>query len=175
VAGAVNDALANIEPLDLFDGGDPFSPKMLTLAQARDDGGTWTLHIPSEPIAKGRPKLAVVHGHARAYTPKRTRTYEDIIRQTAIREWKRPLIAGRPIWMRATFVRAIPASWSVKKQNAAQAGVLYPVGRPDLDNFWKACVDALNGTVYVDDALIVEGYARKVYGSIPHVVVTLTW
>jgi len=22
---------------------------------------------------------------------------------------------------------------------------------------------------------LVEGYARKVYGSIPHVVVTLTW
>ena len=168
----MNDAIANV---DLFDGRDPFSPKMLTLPQPKIDGGTWTLTVPGEPIAKGRPKLGVVNGHAHAFTPKRTRTYEDIIRQTAIREWKRPLIAERPIWMRATFVRAIPASWSIKKKNAASAGQVQPIGRPDLDNFWKACVDAMNGVVYVDDALIVEMAARKVYGAVPNVTVTLTW
>jgi Holliday junction resolvase RusA-like endonuclease len=166
--------MSDIANVDLFEGRDPFSPVVLA-HKPQLDGGTWTLQIPGEPIAKGRPKLGIVAGHAHAYTPKRTRSYEDIIRATAVREWNRPLIAERPIWLRATFVRGIPASWSIKKRNAAVAGTLHPIGRPDLDNFWKACVDAMNGVVFLDDSLIVETTARKVYGHIPHIVVTLTW
>lgn len=161
----LQDAVSNVEVV---------TPKRL-FESTLGDGGTWTLTIPGEPIAKGRPKLGIVAGHAHAYTPKRTRSYEDIVRHTAIREWKRPLIAERPIWLRATFVRAIPRSWSIRKRNAALANVLYPIGRPDADNYLKALLDGLCGTVFYDDALIVEIQARKCYGQTPHVVATLTW
>lgn len=164
--------LANV---DLLDGRDPFSPKMLSLPQPRDDGGTWTLQIAGESVAKGRPKLGTVNGHAMAFTPTKTRNYEAYVRELAECEWKRAPIAERPIWLRATFVRAIPASWSIKKKNAASANRVHPTGRPDLDNCVKAITDALNSIVYADDALIVALDVRKVYGAIPHAVVTLIW
>ena len=170
----MNDA----ERTDLFDTGrDPFSPVMLSLPQPqpRDDGGTWSLQIAGESVAKGRPKLGTVAGRAMAFTPRKTRNYEAYVRELAEREWKRAPIAERPIWLRATFVRAIPASWSIKKRNAAAMNHVHPTGRPDLDNCVKAITDALNTIVYADDALIVAFDVRKVYGTIPHAVVTLTW
>lgn len=161
--------------VDLFDSGrDPFSPGML--AQNRlDDGGTWTFQVPGEPVAKGRPKLGTVNGRAMAFTPKKTRTFESTVREIVGKAWTREPIAERPIFVRMTFVRLIPQSWPIKKRNAAIAGTLFPTGRPDLDNFQKAITDAMNTIVYTDDALIVGIEARKVYGAIPHAVVTLTW
>lgn len=135
----------------------------------------WTLVIPGEPVAKGRPKLGTVNGHAMAFTPPKTRRYEDIVRQTAVREWNRPLLADVPIYLRATFARGIAASWPRKKREAALANTLRPTGRPDLDNMLKAITDGLNGVVYLDDALIVEITATKMYAAEPLVAVTLTW
>lgn len=134
------------------------------------------LTIEGESIAKGRPKLASVGGHARAFTPARTRRYEDVVRQRATVEWNgRPLIADTPIDVQLTFVRSVPASWPKKKRAAALAGDLRPMGRPDLDNCCKSVTDALNGVVYFDDALIAEMTARKVYGERPRVEMVLTW
>lgn len=135
----------------------------------------WRLTIPGEPIAKGRPRLATVGGHARAFTPAKTRRYEDIVRQYAVREWGRPMLDGVCICLHAEFVRAIPASWSKRKRADALAGALHPIGRPDLDNCIKSVTDALNGVVYADDALICVASARKSYGDPPRVEVTLTW
>jgi Holliday junction resolvase RusA-like endonuclease len=166
------DGIANI---DLFDHGrDPFSPVMLGV-KAGEGGGSWSLTILGEAVPKGRPRLGIINGRARAFTPKKTRTYEAVVRDAASREWQRLPIANRPIWMRITFVRAIPQSWSIKKQNAAGAGQLHPTGRPDLDNGVKAITDAMNSIVYTDDALIVEIQARKAYGPMPHALIVVTW
>ena len=37
--------------------------------------------------------------------------------------------------------------------------------RPDIDNLMKAVFDALNGTLYRDDAIIIRVAARKEYGK----------
>ena len=39
----------------------------------------------------------------------------------------------------------------------------YPTGRPDLDNYIKAVMDALNGWVWKDDSQIVHVEACKLY------------
>lgn len=135
----------------------------------------WHLIIPGEPVAKGRPRLASVGGHARAFTPAKTRRYEDIVRQHAVREWGRPMIDGVGICVHVDFVRAVPASWSKRKRADALAGFVRPIGRPDLDNCIKSVTDALNGVVYADDALICVASARKLYGEIPRVEVVMTW
>lgn len=137
--------------------------------------GEWSLFIPGEAVAKARPKLGTVNSHAMAFTPAKTRRYEDIVRLTAVREWKRPLLAGVPVRLRATFVRGVPASWPRKKREAAIAGMAGPISKPDLDNLVKSITDGLNGVVYLDDALIVETTAAKVYGAEPGVTVTLSW
>lgn len=136
---------------------------------------SWTFTIPGEAVAKGRPKLGTVNGHAMAFTPKKTRAYEDIVRQTAVREWNRVMLHDAPISLAVVFYRGIPASWPKGKQAAALAGSLRPVGRPDLDNLVKSITDGMNGVVYRDDALIVETHSAKRYAIRPRVEVTLHW
>ena len=36
--------------------------------------------IPGEPVGKGRPKFSTFNGHAVAYTPKKTVSYENLVK-----------------------------------------------------------------------------------------------
>ena len=46
-----------------------------------------------------------------------------------------------------------------------------PGKKPDLSNVQKAAEDAINGVVFLDDALIVSSYAMKRYSDLPRVEV----
>jgi Holliday junction resolvase RusA-like endonuclease len=41
--------------------------------------------VAGPPVPKGRPRLSTFNGHARAFTPTKTRRYEDLIRLEAAR------------------------------------------------------------------------------------------
>jgi Holliday junction resolvase RusA-like endonuclease len=134
------------------------------------------LVIPGEPVAKARPKLATVHGHAMAFTPQKTRRYEDIVRNVVSHQWAgRSILQDVAITMRVTVFRGIPKSWSKRKQSDALTGAVRPLGKPDWDNFGKAISDGLNGLVYLDDALIVDAHVQKFYSLEPRVEVALSW
>lgn len=134
------------------------------------------LVIPGEPVAKARPKLGVLNGHARAFTPKRTRTYDDIVRNVAAQQWHgQKMLADVAITMAVHVYRGVPQSWPKKRQAAARAGIVRPIGKPDWDNFGKAISDGLNGVVYLDDALIVDAHVVKWYADEPRVEILLSW
>ncbi len=42
---------------------------------------------------------------------------------------------------------------------------MFPMTRPDIDNYNKFLSDCLNGIVWVDDAQVVELNAKKLYGE----------
>lgn len=108
-----------------------------------------------DPIAKGRPRH-MRNGHT--YTPQETVKAETNFRAQAVRFLpKEGLIpAGVPIRLTLLFYMPIPASWSQKKQALAANGLLYPVGRPDLDNLLKLAKDSLNGVFWHDDSQVVS-------------------
>lgn len=139
------------------------------------------LIVHGEPIAKGRPKFRSVttkagHTFGSAYTPAKTRKYEDIIRKTAIERWNgAPVLKDVALCVRADFYRSIPASWSKKKQAAALAGILCPLSKPDAENLFKSVADGMNGVIYHDDAQIVEMACAKHYGAEPRVEITVSW
>lgn len=126
--------------------------------------------VPGKPQGKERPKFARVGRRAIAYTPKKTRDYEQFIRDRyaeCIAE-PRPFFERKiPLKLEITAVFPIPLSWSQKKKTAAAMQNLYPVGKPDGDNIAKIIQDALNRTAYEDDAQIVESCVKKVYGKTP--------
>ena len=67
-----------------------------------------------------------------------------------------------PPWsLHVTAVRAMPASWSKRKQ-AEMAGA-WCMTKPDADNIAGAVMDAL----FEDDAAVVEVACRKVWGVAP--------
>lgn len=123
--------------------------------------------IPGDPVAKGRPRVSTAGGFARAFTPKRTRVYESIVRDAAVRAvadaggaW--PLAGPVRVELLAVFRR--PGRLFRRKD---PDGVVLHDRRPDLDNVIKAVLDGMDGAgVWQDDAQVAEVTARKVYGRI---------
>lgn len=130
-----------------------------------------------EAVGKGRPRVTARQGKfAHAYTPKRTKDFEDAIRF----EFMASNCEAMPVYPKDTPLRmtvrvgvAIPKSYSKKKQALCRDGFIVPNKRPDLDNIFKACADALNGACFADDSQIAEMVAWKEYSEEPFVEVVI--
>lgn len=122
--------------------------------------------IPGVPVPKGRPRLSTFGGHARAYTPGKTRRYEDLIRLEGGRAMEeRPLLVG-PLAVEVRAFVPIPKSLNKTKTAAAMAGTLRPITRPDVDNYSKM-IDGLNGIAWDDDSQVVSLLSTKHYSDRP--------
>ncbi len=55
------------------------------------------------------------------------------------------------------------------KENAPN----YHTSRPDADNIYKFCADALNGVFFRDDNQIAHAEVLKLYGNTPNVALTI--
>jgi len=120
------------------------------------------LRIPGDPVPKGRPRFT---RQGRAYTPAKTKTYEEevAVLAKAAMNCLEPLTTPVAVYVYATF--PIPQSYSKKRREACLGGSERHVKRPDLDNIVKAITDGMNGVVYQDDSQIVSLHATKVYGT----------
>jgi len=112
-----------------------------------------------EPHAKGRPKVTTFSGHAQIYTPKKTRIAEADIKASIRSEIAKAerFGAGEPLVLWVTFY--------VVRPKAAPRRVKHPVTRPDLDNYLKTLLDALDKFAFPDDAQIVNIHAKKAFAE----------
>lgn len=102
----------------------------------------YELSLASAAHTKQRPRF----GRGRAYTPARTRTWEELIAWRFVERHGRPLLAG-PVRIELHF-----------------AGVQ---ANQDIDNLAKSCLDALNGIAFNDDRQVVELIVRKQASGAP--------
>ena len=102
-----------------------------------------------------------------SYTPKRTKYFTRQVEMVARHVVDVATVMESPVRLTMEFVIAAPRSWPKWKREAAIAGIIAPTGRPDMDNLEKALLDALNGIVFEDDALVVQRGAEKLYGETP--------
>lgn len=128
------------------------------------------VHIPGEPVAKGRPRFNGKTG--RTYTPKRSASAENYARMEMARQCGQPMLKG-PIELDIMVVLPIPVGWSKKRQAAARAGIERPTKRPDADNYAKLYGDAGNGVLWHDDSQICGLSVAKTYGDKPCVIITV--
>lgn len=129
--------------------------------------------IPGDAVAKGRPRATTIGGKARMYTPAKTERYEARVAVFAQQAMAGRLPLDEALCVRIVATLAIPASWSRRRRQAALAGEVYPVSRPDADNIAKAVTDGSNGIAWVDDSRIVLLQVSKVYGATPGVSVRI--
>jgi Holliday junction resolvase RusA-like endonuclease len=130
-----------------------------------------TIVIGGEPVAKARPRAT---RRGSIYTPAHSRKFEAHGRLAAQQAMDgRPPIAG-PVRAEILIDLPVPASWSAKRQAAALAADILPTTRPDCDNYVKSALDAINGIVVTDDALVVELAAFKFYAQIPKLTIIVT-
>lgn len=116
--------------------------------------------VPGVPVGKGRPRFT---RQGRAYTPKKTREYEALIRRCWQEQSGVRFPDGVPVVICFTAYFPEPKGWS-KRKRAEMDGSLR-VGKPDTDNILKALEDALNGAAYADDSAVMIGKCVKRYTS----------
>jgi Holliday junction resolvase RusA-like endonuclease len=126
-----------------------------------------TVIISGEPVAKGRVRMT---RKGFAYTPAATRKFEAHGRLAAQLAMNgKPPIAG-PVRLELLVELPVPQSWSSRKQAAALTGDIRPTSRPDVDNYAKAALDAINSIVVCDDSQVVELRTVKRFGTSPKMV-----
>lgn len=111
----------------------------------------WTIFLEIEPVAKGRPRF----GRGRAFTPEKTRHFEQMVRELIRKQYYHQPIQG-PVHLDLVFVFNRPTK---PKHDH------WHMVRPDLDNLIKAITDAANGLLWEDDSQIAELTASKKYSK----------
>ena len=124
-----------------------------------------------EPKGKGRPRVSTVHGYARAYTPKDTANYENLVRYTYQSDVGEKLTGDITAHIKAYF--PIPKSVSKKQRQAMLDGVIPHTKKPDCDNIAKIILDSLNEVAYDDDKQIYRIVVEKWYSDRPRVEIEL--
>ena len=118
-------------------------------------------------VPKQRPRIS---GH-RAYTPKRTKDYEERVLNEFRSSYSGFYPAfGKdvPVRICISVIQEIPRSWSKKKRAQAESGEIVPLSRNgDVDNIAKSILDALNGYAYQDDCQVTTLIITKQYGQNP--------
>lgn len=124
--------------------------------------------IMGEPVAKGRPRFSGYH----AYTPKKTRDYEKLVRDSYTQQCGEIFLENE-IRAEIHCFFAIPKSTSKKRREFMEHGMICPIKRPDCDNLAKTVLDALNRLAYKDDSQVTKLLVYKWYSEEPRVEVKL--
>lgn len=123
--------------------------------------------VPGEVRGKGRPRFTKVGSYARVYTDSTTVNYENWVK-ICFQEARQGKLAGE---LKAEIICyfGIPKSYSKKKKEEAEKGLLRPTKKPDIDNIAKIILDSLNGMAYDDDKNIVSCQIDKWFDTNPRV------
>lgn len=129
--------------------------------------------VPGKPVGKARPRVTTRGGHARAYTPERTKEFEDRVRQAYIEKYGYTKMAGT---LKVDIIAFFEPPVSTPKKNRWSMinGFIPYYKKPDIDNVIKSVMDALNGVAYYDDRNVIAVYGFKCYGEYNHTDVVIT-
>ena len=126
--------------------------------------------IYGEPVAQGRPRATTIAGRARMYDPSKSRGYKEYVKLAASDYAPATLLEG-PLVLEIKIYRCIPKKLNKREQVQAEAGILRPTTKPDVDNYVKGIKDALNKVIWKDDSQIVSITAGKFYSQKPRIEV----
>ena len=118
--------------------------------------------IEGVPVAKGRPRFRIIgkgqNAQVQTYTPPETAAAEFAFRMEA-RSFKPRCPIGGPLRVDLIFTVPAPARLDVTRSRR------WPHVKPDVDNYAKLVLDALNKDFWYDDAQVCACTITKVYGS----------
>ncbi len=120
------------------------------------------IEIPGQPVAKGRPRVAVIAGRAHAYTPAKTVNYEAAVAFAG----KDAMVGKKPF--EGPIAITVFAHFMTPKRGKKDGD--YHTARPDADNVLKM-IDGLNGIVWKDDSQVSSAQIVKTYANSPRLVI----
>jgi len=117
-----------------------------------------TFIVPGTPTAKQRPRLCSRNGFTRAYTPAKTKRYENMVALAAQAAMNgTPMLTG-PLFLHARCFWPCPVS---KHRKREPCPVEWRAKGADADNVAKAILDGCNGVIYKDDSCVVQLFVEK--------------
>ncbi|EAD3672185.1 RusA family crossover junction endodeoxyribonuclease [Listeria seeligeri] len=131
----------------------------------------FTVNIP--PHSQERPRFRNLGKFTQTYDPPKSKEYKKKIANVA-KMYAPETPISAPIRIKLIFFVSIPTSKSEKWKRRALIGQEFPAVRPDIDNYVKAVLDALNGIMFSDDGKIIELIAYKRYSDRPRTEVCIT-
>lgn len=121
-----------------------------------------------EPVAQGRPRATTINGRVRMYDPKKSSDFKKYVKLVASQYAPPELLKG-PLRMSVLVYRPTLKSFSKKKVREAEAGLLRPITKPDVDNYVKGVKDALKQVIWKDDSQVVDLHVSKYYSEKPRI------
>ena len=123
----------------------------------------YEFEVPGKITGKGRPRVNTMT--CMAYTPTKTKEYEDLVKQYFIIKYRcaKPLEGRISVNIKAYF--AIPKNTSKVQVDEMLQGKISPVKKPDIDNIAKIILDSLNKLAFKDDNQITKLCIEKKYSE----------
>lgn len=117
-----------------------------------------------EPHSQGRPRMAVIGGHPRAYDPPASKRWKVAAREALVEILeglgiKLPLFPSGPVEAKILAVFGLPSSRARKRKPVAED---WMDGKPDFDNIAKAVCDAATSVLWKDDSQVVMNTVKKI-------------
>lgn len=106
------------------------------------------------------------------YDPAKVSRFKKELHQLASCQYRWQPLEGA-LSVEIAFYRAVQKSLSKKERVRRLKGAHRPTIKPDLDNYIKSTLDALNGVIWADDNEIVELQAHKFYSDNPRIELTV--
>lgn len=121
---------------------------------------SYTVVIPGEPCAKGRPRFSKKTGHA--YTPQKTVSWEGRAQAVMMAAVKGGKPLEGPLALKILAVFTCPKTDHRKREPRKRR---WHTKNKDLDNIIKAVADAGNGVLWLDDRQVCHVIANKWIGA----------
>ena len=125
--------------------------------------------IETKVKAQERYRTATRNGKTFRYTPKQTKDFQKLIQKHFTAEIEKqelelPLFEkGQEVALVVYVGKEIPKSYSKKRVREILENGRKPTTKPDVDNYGKIVMDALNKLAYHDDAQISTSLVKKMY------------
>ena len=132
------------------------------------------LIINEVPKPQPRPRITVRGKYAHAYEPKDITQYKRLVAMKYRLAHKQQLPLTGALSVDVRFYRPVQKSISKAERQRRLLGQSLPTVKPDIDNYVKAILDALNGLAFKDDSQIAVLYARKIYSDKPRTEIEIT-
>ncbi len=123
----------------------------------------YEFEIPGKITGKGRPRINTNTGIA--YTPTKTRDYEELVQQYFLLKYPRIKPFNNRVAITIIAFFSIPKTANKKEQEQMVNNTISPTKKPDIDNIAKIILDALNGIVFVDDNQVTKILVEKQFAK----------
>lgn len=132
------------------------------------------LIIPIAPVPQGRPRFARRGNFVTTYDDPKSKRFKNEIKTYVNRLDLAPFDKYKPLKVKIMYFIPLLKSFSKKRVQEAEKGQYLPVKRPDLDNYTKGVLDALNGLLFHDDGQVVKLYTEKYYSEQPRIEIEIS-